>query len=91
VLKLQGVSGAMSTTEALARIEPRPVLLVAGTQNRGEQRVLRKYYAAAGKTATLWEVAEAGHIGSWSARPDEYKRMALAFFDREMLGGSVVP
>lgn len=90
-LKLQGVSGAMSTTEALARIAPRPLLLIAGIQNRGERRVLRKYYAAAGQTATLWEVAEAGHLGSWNARTDDYKRMALAIFDRALLGGSAGP
>ena len=85
VWEIQGVSGAMNTTEALAKIAPRPVLLISGTQNRGEYRMMRKYYASAGQAATLWEVAEAGHIGSWQARKADYSARVTAFFRQVLL------
>jgi pimeloyl-ACP methyl ester carboxylesterase len=84
-LKLQGISGFVETREALARIAPRPVLLIAGAQNRGELRVMREY-AASGSTVALWEIEEAGHVGGWGARTEEYAGRVTEFFDQALLG-----
>ncbi len=82
---LQGVRGAMNMPEALAHIAPRPILLISGTQNRGEARMMRAYYSYAGQKVSLWEVSEAGHIGSWSARKLEYEARVVAFFKKVLL------
>ncbi|HLO14217.1 MAG TPA: alpha/beta fold hydrolase [Anaerolineales bacterium] len=85
-LALQGVSAKYSTIEALHRITPRPVLLVAGIQNNGERRVLEQYYTKANQTVTLWEIPEAGHVGGWWARPQEYAQRIIKFFEQALLG-----
>ncbi len=84
-LALQGVSAKYSTIEALRRINPRPVLLIAGIQNSGERRVLRRYDAKAGGSVSLWEIPEAGHIGGWVARPKEYEQRITEFFEQALL------
>ncbi len=66
------------------------LLLVAGMQNRGEARVLRGYAAAGGGHIILWEIAEAGHIGGWQARRNEYAEKVVAFFNHALLGDGVL-
>ena len=39
------------------------------------------YYAAAGEPKGLWEVPGASHTGGIEARPKEYERRVVAFFD----------
>jgi pimeloyl-ACP methyl ester carboxylesterase len=83
--EFQGVVGAMNVPDALGRIAPRPVLIISGTQNQGEYRTMREYYFNAGQNVSLWEVPEAGHIGSWSARELDYEARVLAFFAKILL------
>lgn len=83
-LRLRGVTPAMSTVTALQRIRPRPVLLVAGTRNAGERRVLPHYAAAAGDTATLWEVPEAGHTEALGVRRAEYLQRVTDLFEQAL-------
>jgi len=85
-LAWQGVKAHSSVHQALEDIAPRPVLLVTGTQNQGEARVLRGYAAAGGEHITLWEIPEAGHIGGWQVRRDEYAERVVAFFRQALLG-----
>jgi uncharacterized protein len=87
-LRMRGVTPAMSTVSALRGTDPRPVLLVAGTQNAGERLVMRHYAAAAGDNVTLWEVPEAGHTEALSVRREEYLKRVLAWFDRALVGAS---
>lgn len=84
-LEWQGIKAYNSVHKALEDIEPRPVLLIAGMQNRGEARVLRGYAAAGGSNITLWEIPEAGHIGGWQARRNEYTERVVAFFHKVLL------
>ena len=84
VWERQGVSAPASVVKALPRIAPRPVLLIAGTQSKFEQGMMRKFYAAAGQPKTLWEIPEAGHIGGWAARPEEYEKRIATFFDHAL-------
>jgi uncharacterized protein len=46
----------------------------------------RAFYAAARSSRQLWEVPGSGHIGGTEARPLEYERRIVAFFDRTLLG-----
>jgi pimeloyl-ACP methyl ester carboxylesterase len=84
-LKLYGVAAPTPAIEALPRIAPRPILLIAGAGQRTEQQRLQRFYAAAAGAATLWEIPEAGHLGGWAARPAEYEARVVAFFDRALL------
>lgn len=85
-LEWQGIKAHSSVRQALKDIAPRPVLLITGSQNRGEARVLRSYATTGGESVTLWEIPEAGHTGGWQVRHDEYARRAIAFFNRALLG-----
>ncbi len=75
----------MPTTTAIRRIAPRPLLLIAGIENRGERRVLRKYHTDAGVGAELWEVAGASHVQSWTVSREDYEAKVLALFERALL------
>jgi fermentation-respiration switch protein FrsA (DUF1100 family) len=46
-----------------------------------------KFYAAASKPKTFWEIRNASHTGGITARPTEYERRVVAFFDRALLKG----
>jgi uncharacterized protein len=45
-------------------------------------------YKAAGKPKAIWEVAGSGHVGGITARPKEYERRVIGFFDRTLLQSS---
>ena len=63
-----------------AKIE-QPVLLIAAPQGRrrGAQSRLRD---GGGRLGTLWEIPESTHAGGQEARPEEYERRVVGFFDR---------
>lgn len=78
-----GVSEPESVRSAIARISPRPLLLIGGGS---EQRMQEHHYEAAGEPKTLWIIPEAGHISGLAARPKEYEDRVVAFFDQALLG-----
>ena len=43
-----------------------------------------QYHAAASEPKELWEIPESGHTGGIDARPDEYERRVVGFFDRSL-------
>ena len=51
-----------------------------------EEPANKAFYAVARAPRQLWEVPGAGHIGGTEARPLEYERRIVAFFDRTLLG-----
>lgn len=80
--RLLGVRCAeIAPEEAIARLAPRPVLLIHGTQDRlirpENAHVL---LASAPGNATLWEVEEAYHCGAIYVARAEYARRVLTFF-----------
>jgi fermentation-respiration switch protein FrsA (DUF1100 family) len=81
----KGVTASLSTIEAIERIAPRPILLIAGTRSEFEQAMQRKLYAAAGEPKLLWEVPDAGHAENWSAEPDEYEKRIILMFNQALL------
>jgi uncharacterized protein len=69
----------------VGRIGPRPVLLVAAPNSPNLEHVNRDYRRLIGASATLWELPEAGHTGGLAARPEEYERRVVEFFDSALL------
>jgi hypothetical protein len=68
----------------VGRIAPRPLLLIAAPNSKHGEELNRGYYAAAGQPKTLWEIPESGHVGGLEARPAEYERRVVGFFDRAL-------
>ena len=40
---------------------------------------------AAGDNATLWEIPESKHVGGIEARPREYERRVVGFFNEALM------
>jgi dienelactone hydrolase len=84
-----------SLKSLVPRIAPRSVFFIYALhgQNGTEKRPNRGFYAAAGEPKQIWEVPEGPHIGGIAARPVEYERRVIAFFDRALLSdhGAGVP
>ena len=67
-------------TSRMPRISPRPVFLIWATDGNAEE-VNQPYLDAAGAPKRGWEIAESGHVGGLAARPAEYERRVVEFFD----------
>lgn len=87
VWQREDTAAARPLVEAIADIEPRPILLVSGARSEYENAFAHELQAAA-PSASLWEIPEAGHIGGWRARQDEYRIRMITFFDRTLLADS---
>jgi uncharacterized protein len=61
-----------------------PMLLIAAPVKGVGEKLNRGYAKAAGDTATLWEIPESGHVGGQDARPREYERRVVGFFDEAL-------
>jgi hypothetical protein len=70
--------------DVMPRIAPRPVLLIAAPNSPNGEWLNRGYYEAAQEPKTLWEIPESGHTGGLAARPAEYERRVVGFFDRSL-------
>ncbi|HET6690384.1 MAG TPA: CocE/NonD family hydrolase [Miltoncostaeaceae bacterium] len=71
--------------EDLAGRVGQPMLLVYGEHGQALERDLNpRYAAAAGASATLWEVPGSGHMGGLDAQPAEYERRVVGFLDRAL-------
>jgi uncharacterized protein len=70
-----------------ARIAPRSVFFIYALHGTGgeEKQLNPKYYAAAGGPKQIWEIPEASHTGGITARPKEYERRVIGFFDDALL------
>jgi hypothetical protein len=66
-----------------AKVE-QPMLLIAAPNAPTGEKLNRGYRAAAGESATLWEIPEADHMGGQTARPAEYERRVVGFFARAL-------
>jgi uncharacterized protein len=61
-----------------------PLLLIAAPIKGVGEQLNRGYAKAAGESATLWEIPESTHVGGIRARPAEYERRVVGFFDRAL-------
>jgi uncharacterized protein len=65
----------------LAADVEQPMLLIAAPVKGVGEDLNRGYAEAAGESATLWEIPESTHVGGQEARPEEYERRVVGFFD----------
>jgi len=75
-------------TELVPRIAPTPLLLIWAPNSGGED-MNPDYYRLAGQPKAIWAIPEAGHIQGITARPKEYERRVVDFFDRALLSKGV--
>jgi uncharacterized protein len=68
----------------MPRIAPRPVLLIAYGGEPEEIPVNRRYRDAAGPSAELYEIPDAGHTAGVTTHPREYEQRVIAFLDRAL-------
>ena len=72
---------AVAPVEAIAKVSPRPVLIIHGRQDRltdvGDAYAL---YHACGDPKTLWIIERAGHGRTRRVGPEEYDRRIIGFF-----------
>ena len=66
-----------------ARVDE-PLLLIAAPNSPNGEKLNRGYHEAAGDNSTLWEIPESGHVGGLEARPEEYERRVVGFFDEAL-------
>jgi uncharacterized protein len=72
-----------SLKDLAARAEE-PLLLIAAPNSAHGEELNRDYARTAGDNATLWEIPEAHHVGGLQARPEEYERRVVGFFDEAL-------
>ena len=75
-----------SLKDLVPRIAPRPVFLIYAGRGGGGEELNPDYYAAAVQPKSLWKIDEAAHVGGYAARPQEYERRVVGFFDRALVG-----
>jgi hypothetical protein len=73
-----------SLVDLVSDIAPRALLLIRGLEGQPAEVLNREFLRAAGQPKELWEVPGAGHTAALSARPQEYERRVVAFFDRAL-------
>ena len=93
VSALKTASIAVSTNQLppdhladLAGEVDQPLMLIAAPEKGVGEELNRLYHAGAGANSTLWEIPESTHTGGIEARPAEYERRVVGFFD-DALGG----
>ena len=70
-----------SLFDVVRSLAPRPVLLVMAPRSPNVEHVNRDYRRRIGASASRWEVPEADHVRALQARPTEYERRVVDFFD----------
>lgn len=70
--------------DLVGRIAPRPLLLIAAPNSPNGEKLNRLYFEHAREPKALWELPESRHIGGIEARPAEYERRVVGFFDRAL-------
>jgi fermentation-respiration switch protein FrsA (DUF1100 family) len=63
------------------------VFFIFATKGQGGEQLSSDFYEAAREPKELWEIPDAGHTGGITARPEEYERRVIGFFDHALLEG----
>jgi uncharacterized protein len=71
--------------ELVPKIAPRAMFLIAAPNAPTGEDLNRGYYKAAGEPKLLWEIPESRHVGGLEARPREYERRVIEFFNGTLL------
>jgi hypothetical protein len=76
-----------SLDDLAARIAPTPFFLIYAVPGQGgEAELSERFFEAAREPKQIWLVPGADHTGGIEARPDEYERRVVGFFDDALLG-----
>ena len=73
----------MPIKEAVTRLAPRPLLLIA-TGRPAEQRLARELFALADEPKYLWQIRGARHRSGWRQTPQGYGFKLVAFFNHAL-------
>ena len=71
--------------EDLSRRIKTPVFFIYAGHGQGGENLNPRFYAAAHEPKTLWKIPEGEHTGGIEARPQEYERRVVGFFDEHLL------
>jgi alpha/beta superfamily hydrolase len=71
--------------DIVGRIAPRPLFIIWAPRGVDTEALNPGYFQAAGKPKTLWAIPESQHVGGLAARPAEYERRVIRFFDDALL------
>jgi uncharacterized protein len=71
--------------DVVERIAPRPVFFIYSAHGQGGEDLSQDFYESAAEPKDVWKVAEGGHVGGAEARPRDYERRVIAFFDEALL------
>ena len=70
--------------DLVGQIAPRPVFLIHAEKSQGGEELNSAYYDAAEQPKAVWKVPGSTHTGGIEARPEEYERRVVGFFDRAL-------
>lgn len=70
--------------EAVARMAPRPLLMIVAGEVPDERRAAEHIRAASPDTVRVWEITGAGHTGGLATAPAEWADGVLAFLDEAL-------
>jgi fermentation-respiration switch protein FrsA (DUF1100 family) len=74
--------------EQIGQLSPRPVFIIQGTADSAiPPDSAQRLYDSAGEPRLLWIEHGAGHVGTHSSQPAEYKRRVIAFFETALPRG----
>jgi fermentation-respiration switch protein FrsA (DUF1100 family) len=89
-LRGEGVDvDAARPIDAIARIHPRPLLMITGDRDDDTPvPVMKRLFDAAGAPKDLWVVPGAGHGSYYETAPAEYEARVVGFLERAWGGAS---
>jgi dienelactone hydrolase len=74
-----------SLNDLVADISPRSVFFIYAEHGQGGEELTQDYYESAREPKSVWKVPGAKHTGGIEARPREYERRMIDFFDAALL------
>jgi uncharacterized protein len=80
-----GQSPPANLRSLVPKIAPRPVFLIQAPNSGYGEELNDGYHRAAKGPAINWRIPEAKHTGGLDARPDEYERRVVGFFNDALL------
>lgn len=81
-----GLTPPPPMVDLIARIAPRPLLLISNQRGGWGERLLTDvYFAAAGEPKQRWSIPNATHLGGLIIDPDAYTLNVTQFFDTALL------
>jgi pimeloyl-ACP methyl ester carboxylesterase len=83
----EGEANEFPTRDNIARIAPRPLLMIAGGKGSWNEADLIEWWYddMAGDNAEFWRIPDAGHTEGLQKHPDEYIARVTEFFNTALL------